>query len=59
MSNLTPQLASLAFVTRGVGIAMSRLGIRHGLLEARRKRQRCASCGRVLQARVCSKCTRP
>jgi recombinational DNA repair protein RecR len=59
MSNLTPQLASLAFVTTGVGIAMSRLGMRHGLLEARRKRQRCASCGRVLQARVCTKCTRP
>ena len=59
MSNLTPQLASLAFVTTGVGVAMSRLGIRHGMLEARRERQRCASCGRVLRARVCSKCTRP
>jgi recombinational DNA repair protein RecR len=59
MSNLTSQLASLAIVTTGVGVAMSRLGIRHGMLEARRERHRCASCGRVLHARVCSKCTRP
>jgi len=59
MSNLTPQLASLAVVTTAVGVAMSRLGIHHGMLEARRERQRCASCGRVLHARVCSKCTQP
>ncbi len=57
MTNLTPQFALLAFVTTGVGMAMSRLGIHHGMLEARRQRRRCASCGQVLHARVCRNCT--
>jgi hypothetical protein len=58
MTMLTPQFALLAFVTTGVGMAMCRLGIKHGMLESRRERRRCASCGDVLQSRVCRKCTR-
>jgi hypothetical protein len=58
MTNLFPQLTLLAVVTTGVGVAMSRLGIRYGLLEARREQRRCASCGRVLHERTCRNCTR-
>ena len=52
-----PHIAILALLTSGVGYLMIVAGIHKSLLEWRRSGRRCPSCGRAIQARVCSYCT--
>jgi NADH pyrophosphatase NudC (nudix superfamily) len=54
---LDPNIAILALLTSGVGYLMVAAGIHKSLLEWRRSGRRCPSCGRAIQARVCSYCT--
>ena len=53
-----PNITLLAVVTTGVGYLMVAAGLHKSLLEWRRSGRMCPSCGRVLQTRVCSFCTR-
>jgi hypothetical protein len=54
---LDPNIAILALLTSGVGYLMIVAGIHKSLLEWRRSGRRCPSCGRAIQARVCSYCS--
>jgi hypothetical protein len=54
---LDPNIAVLALLTSGVGYLMVVAGIHKSLLEWRRSGRRCPSCGRAIQARVCSYCS--
>ncbi|MGN6432003.1 MAG: hypothetical protein ACTHNB_14930 [Gaiellaceae bacterium] len=47
--------AMLAAFTVVVGIVMVRLGLFEGLLRPRWE-HRCASCGKIVQSRVCPRC---
>ena len=51
-----PNIAILAVLTSGVGYLMVVSGIHKSMLEWRRNGRLCPSCGRLLQARVCSFC---
>jgi hypothetical protein len=42
-------LALLVAVTTGIGMAMTRLGIRKGMLSIRANRRHCACCGRLMR----------
>jgi NADH pyrophosphatase NudC (nudix superfamily) len=53
-----PNTAVLAILTTGVGYLMVVAGLHKSLLEWRRSSRMCPSCGRVLQERVCSFCSR-
>ena len=53
---LDPHVATLAAATLGVGWLMALAGIQKSALEWRRRRRICPSCGREIQARVCSSC---
>lgn len=54
MIGLFPQLSLV--VTSGAAVVMIRLGLKHGLLQQRRERRRCGSCGRLIDGRVCRVC---
>jgi hypothetical protein len=43
-----PQLAAVVILTMGLGVAMTWLGKRFGLLETRTGRRRCPSCGHLV-----------
>jgi rRNA maturation endonuclease Nob1 len=47
--------AMLAVFTLAVGIVMVRLGLFEGVLRPRWE-HRCASCGKIVQSRVCPRC---
>jgi NADH pyrophosphatase NudC (nudix superfamily) len=53
-----PNITLLAVVTTGVGYLMVAAGLHKSLLEWRRSGRMCPSCGRAIQTRVCSFCTR-
>jgi NADH pyrophosphatase NudC (nudix superfamily) len=53
-----PNITLLAVVTTGVGYLMIVAGLHKSLLEWRRQSRMCPSCGRAIQTRVCSFCTR-
>jgi len=53
-----PNITLLAVVTTAVGYLMVIAGLHKSLLERRRSGRMCPSCGRVIQTRVCSFCTR-
>ena len=53
-----PNITLLAVVTTAVGYLMVIAGQHKRLLEWRRSGRMCPSCGRVIQTRVCSFCTR-
>ena len=55
--HLDPNIAALAAVTCGIGYLMTVVGLGKGALELRRRTRVCPSCGRQIQARVCSSCT--
>jgi hypothetical protein len=55
---MTMQFATIAAITTVVGASMIRLGLRRRLLVYRHVR-RCASCGRRLTTRVCTRCNAP
>jgi hypothetical protein len=54
---LDPEIFALAALTCGVGYLMTVAGIQKNALEWRRRRRVCPSCGRAIEARVCSSCT--
>jgi hypothetical protein len=51
-----PNIAILAVLTSGVGYLMVVSGVHKSLLEWRRSKRQCPSCGRVLTTRVCPFC---
>jgi hypothetical protein len=53
MTGLTPQLASIFAVTSGVGFLMVFSGLGKSMLELKRRRRACPSCGRQIEGRVC------
>jgi len=54
---LNLHITILALLTSGIGYLMVVSGIHKSMLDWRRTGRRCPSCGRTLQARVCSHCT--
>ena len=55
--HLDPNIAVLIAVTCGVGYLMTVAGVSKRALELKRRHRICPSCGRQIQARVCSACT--
>jgi hypothetical protein len=53
MTTLDPQLTSFFAVTMGVGYLMIQSGLQKSLLEWRRRRRSCPSCGRPTTACGC------
>ena len=53
---LDPHVMSLAVATLGVGWLMAYAGLSKSALELKRRRRVCPSCGRHIEARVCSSC---
>jgi len=47
---------TFAMATLGVGWLMAYAGLSKSALELKRRRRVCPSCGRQIQARVCSSC---
>jgi NADH pyrophosphatase NudC (nudix superfamily) len=58
MTPMSPELAGLFAATTGVGFLMLTMGVQKSLLEWRARRRSCPSCGRQIERRVCSACTR-
>jgi hypothetical protein len=56
MEPLSPQLVAVFAVTTGVGFLMMLSGVQKSLLEWRRRRRQCPSCGRLLEGPVCRTC---
>jgi hypothetical protein len=54
---LDPNIALLAVVSCGVGFLMLLAGVHKSALEWKRPRRVCPSCGREIEARVCSICS--
>jgi hypothetical protein len=54
---LDPHTMSIAVATLGVGWLMVYAALGKSALELRQKRRICPSCGRRIQARVCTCCT--
>jgi NADH pyrophosphatase NudC (nudix superfamily) len=55
---IDPHTALLAVLTCGVGYLMVAAGVHKSMLEWRRSARMCPSCGRAIQTRVCSFCSR-
>ena len=53
---LDPHTMTFAVATLGVGWLMTYAGLSKSALELKRRRRVCPSCGRQIQARVCSSC---
>jgi exosome complex RNA-binding protein Csl4 len=53
---LDPHLMTLAVATLGVGWLMAYAGLSKRALELKKKQRTCPSCGRRIEARVCSAC---
>jgi NADH pyrophosphatase NudC (nudix superfamily) len=52
MTTLDPQLTSLFIVTTGIGYLMIQSGLQKSMLEWRRRKRHCPSCGH--ESTVCS-----
>jgi hypothetical protein len=55
--HLDPHVAIATVSTLGAGWLMIKAGLQKSALEHRRHRRVCPSCGRQIQARVCTTCT--
>jgi exosome complex RNA-binding protein Csl4 len=53
---LDPHVMTLAVATLGVGWLMAYAGLSKSALELKKKQRTCPSCGRRIEARVCSIC---
>jgi hypothetical protein len=53
---LDPHVLTFAMATLGVGWLMAYAGLQKSALELKKKRRVCPSCGRHIDARVCSTC---
>ena len=54
---LDPHVAIAAVASLAAGWLMITAGLNKSALEHRRRRRVCPSCGREIQARLCSTCT--
>ena len=54
---MTPHVITLAIATLAVGWLMTVAGLQKSALELKKRRRICPSCGRYIEARVCSTCT--
>ena len=54
---LQSNIPVLAAVTCAIGYLMTLAGVNKSALEWKRRRRACPSCGRLIQARVCSVCS--
>lgn len=54
--HLDLHLAIAAVSTLGAGWLMLNAGLQKSALERRRRRRVCPSCGRQIQARICTSC---
>jgi hypothetical protein len=54
---MDPHVLMIGIVTLGAGWLMTMAGLQKSALELRRRKRVCPSCGREIQARVCSSCT--
>jgi hypothetical protein len=52
-----PHVLALAAATLGVGWMMTLAGLQKSALELKRRRRVCPSCGRHMNARVCTTCS--
>jgi hypothetical protein len=55
--HVDPQVAVVAITTLGAGWLMMTAGVQKNVLEHRKRRRVCPSCGREIQARVCASCS--
>jgi hypothetical protein len=55
--HVDPHIAFAAMASLGAGWLMVKAGLQKSVLEHRRRRRVCPSCGREIQARVCASCT--
>jgi formate dehydrogenase maturation protein FdhE len=55
--HLDPHVAIAAVTTLGAAWLMMVAGLQKSALERRRQRRVCPSCGREIEARVCTSCT--
>jgi hypothetical protein len=55
---MSSHVALLIVLTLAVGYLMALAGLQKSALEWRRPRRVCPSCGRAIDARVCTACTR-
>lgn len=53
---LDPHVMTLAVATLGAGWLMTQAGLAKSALELKKRRRVCPSCGRHIDARVCSSC---
>ena len=51
-----PKITILIAVSCGIGYLMIVAGLQKSALELKRRRRNCPSCGRIIEARVCSAC---
>ena len=51
---LDPQIAILAALTMAIGYTMFFTGLKKHVLELKRRKRICPSCGRIIDGRVCS-----
>ena len=54
--HLNPQVLIAVVTTLGAGWLMMAAGVEKSVLERRRRRRLCPSCGREITARVCTTC---
>jgi formate dehydrogenase maturation protein FdhE len=54
---MAPHVITLAIATLVVGWLMTVAGLQKSALELKKRRRICPSCGRAIEARVCSTCT--
>jgi hypothetical protein len=55
---MSSHIALLIILTPAIGYLMALAGLQKSALEWRRPRRVCPSCGRTIDARVCTACTR-
>ncbi len=53
MTTLDPQLMTLSIVTMGIGYLMIQSGLQKSMLEWRRRKRHCPSCGRLTEICGC------
>jgi hypothetical protein len=53
---LNPHVMTFAVATLGVGWLMAYAGLQKSALELKKRKRICPSCGRRIDARVCSSC---
>jgi hypothetical protein len=55
--HLDPNITVFTAVSCAIGYLMIVAGVQKNALERKRRRRRCPSCGRIIEARVCSICS--